>query len=163
EDPLRITTGCPAANAFRRASSPTRFNAARSCSSVNSKSSFLEFSIFLIICKASNMVILRSAHAQRRLFKRYHRVRIDALCQPNVGADHRVMADHGVAAQDGGVGVNHHFIFQGGMAFHAADDVAGSITREAQSAQSDALIQLHVLADVAGLANDDAGAVIDEE
>src|SRR5260370_36152177 len=49
------------------------------------------------------------------------------------------------------------------MAFLAADDVAGGVAREGQGAERYALIELDVSADVAGLADDDAGAVVDEE
>ena len=50
------------------------------------------------------------------------------------------------------------------MAFVVAVDefaVVGSL--EAERAERNALVQLHVLADVASLADDDAGAVIDEK
>ena len=55
----------------------------------------------------------------------------DALRQPDVGADDGVMADDRVAAQDGGVGVDDHLVLQRRVAFHAADDVAGRVAREA--------------------------------
>src|SRR5207244_12602677 len=56
---------------------------------------------------------------------------------------------------DGGVGVDDDVILQRRMAFHAADDVAGGVAREAQGAEGDALIQLDVLADVARFADED--------
>ena len=74
-----------------------------------------------------------------------------------------MVADDGVAAENGRIGVDDDFVFEGGMAFHAADDVAGGIAREAERAEGDALIELDVLADVARFADDDAGAVVDEE
>src|SRR5436190_15942448 len=49
------------------------------------------------------------------------------------------------------------------MALHATNDVASGIAREAESAERHALVQLDILADIAGLADDDAGAVVDEE
>src|SRR5262249_20375618 len=67
----------------------------------------------------------RAAEAQRGLLHRHRGIRIHAVRQPDVGADHRVMADHGVAAQDGGVGIDNHVVLQGRMAFLAADNVSG--------------------------------------
>ena len=52
--------------------------------------------------------------------------------QPDVGADDRVMADHRVAAEDGGVGVDDDVVFERRVPLHAADDVAGGVAREAE-------------------------------
>ena len=47
------------------------------------------------------------------------------------------MADHRVAAEDGGVGVDDDFVFDRRMAFHAANDVAGlRVARKAESARA---------------------------
>ena len=73
------------------------------------------------------------------------------------------MADRRVAAEDRRVGVDDHVVLQRRMSLHAANDVAGRIAREAQRAERHALVQLHIPADVARLADDDAGAVVDEE
>ena len=74
-----------------------------------------------------------------------------------------MMADDRVAAENRGVGVDDYLILEGRMTFHAANNVAGGVPREGESAKRDALVKLHVGANVAGLADDDAGAVVDEE
>src|SRR5437016_3432463 len=94
----------------------------------------------------------RRANAQRRLFDRHHRIRIDALREPGAGADDGVVADDRVAAQDGGVGVNDDLVLEGRVTLHAADDIAGGVAREGESAQGHALVKLHVGPDVAGFA-----------
>ena len=106
---------------------------------------------------------VRPLDAQGGLLQRDHGIGIDAVGQPDAGADDGVVADDRVAAEDGGVGVDDDVVLQRRVALHAADDVAGGVAREAQRPQRHALVQLHVAADVAGLTDDDAGAVVDEE
>ena len=48
------------------------------------------------------------------------RMRWNAFCQENVGADRRIRANHGVAAHDRGSGVNADAVFDGRVAFFAA-------------------------------------------
>ena len=78
----------------------------------------------------------------------------------HIGADHAVPADHGVAAQDRGAGVDGHIVLDGGMPPLAPEALAAP---GGQSAQGHALVDLDPGADHAGLADDDAGAVVDEE
>ena len=54
-----------------------------------------------------------------------------------------------VAAEDRGVGVDHHAVFDRRMAFRAADEVAFGVGGEAQRAERHALVELHPLADLA--------------
>src|ERR1700730_12022350 len=49
---------------------------------------------------------LRPADAERRLLQRHNRIRINAMRQPDVGANDGVMADDAVASQNRGVGIN---------------------------------------------------------
>ncbi len=73
------------------------------------------------------------------------------------------MSDHGAAAQDRGVGVDHDAIFDGRMTLLTADQVTVGVRWKAERAERHALVQLHVLADVTGFADYHARAVIDEK
>src|SRR5436309_1628081 len=77
---------------------------------------------------------LGALDAQRRLLQRDDSVRLDAVREPDAGADDRVMADDAFAAEDRGVGVDDDVVLERWMALHAADDVAGGVAREAQGA-----------------------------
>lgn len=66
----------------------------------------------------------------------------------------------GLAAQDGGAGIDGDPILNGRVALMIAQTLAGT---GRQAAQGDALINLDPLADLGGLADDDAGSVVDEE
>ena len=83
--------------------------------------------------------------------------------QPDARADHRAAADDRLAAEDRGVGVDHHAVLDRRMAFLAADEIALRVGGETQRAEGDALVELHPLADLRGLADHHAGAVVDEE
>ena len=90
-------------------------------------------------------------------------MRLDAAGEPDAGADHRVVAHDRPAAENRGVGVDDDAVFERRMPLLPANQLALSVGREAEGAEGHALVELHVLADVARLADDDAGAVIDEE
>ena len=85
----------------------------------------------------------------------------NALRQPHVPADDRPFSNRN-AAQDRGPRVDHDVVFHDWMA-GVAFDQSIFIFREALGAEGDGLIQPNTLADDRGLADDDSGAVIDEE
>ena len=75
-----------------------------------------------------------------------------------------MVADIGLAPQDRGIGVDDHAVADRRVAFGVADDLAGLlVARKAESAQRDTLVKLDAVTDPGGLADHDAGAVIDEE
>jgi len=82
---------------------------------------------------------------------------------PHVAADDAVVADVGLAAQNGCASVDHHVAADVGVTLHALHGVAVRIDLEALCTQRHALIELYVFSDDAGLANDNAGAVVNEE
>ncbi len=67
------------------------------------------------------------------------------------------------AAEDRRAGVDHDVVFDDRMARLAFDERARFIDREPLRAKRDRLIDPHAFADDGRLADDDAGAVIDEE
>ena len=70
----------------------------------------------------------------------------------------------GLATQDRGIGVDDHAVADGRVPLGVADDLAGLLVAgEAEGAQRHSLVKLDSLADLGRLADDDAGAVIDEE
>src|SRR5690606_9019094 len=69
----------------------------------------------------------------------------------------------GVAAEYGGVGVDGDVGVDVGVAFSALDRVAAAVHLEGFRAEGDALVGFYVMADAGGFADDDAGAVVDEE
>ena len=73
------------------------------------------------------------------------------------------MSDDCLAAQDRCVGVHDNPILDRRMAFHAADKVSVGVGGKAQRAQGDALVQLHMIANLARFADHDARAMVDEE
>src|SRR5215510_13145907 len=82
-----------------------------------------------------------------------------AVCEKNVRADGGIGADHGVTAHDRSSGINANAVFDRWVAFFSAQ---GLSRRERARDERDALVKLHVRPNLRGLANDDAGAVIDE-
>jgi hypothetical protein len=86
---------------------------------------------------------------------------------PGVGTHHGAFADHGVATQDRGIGVDDHVVLDGRVALghDGLATVLGHrfLALDRKRAQGDALVDAHGIADVRGLADDDAGAVVDEE
>jgi hypothetical protein len=84
----------------------------------------------------------------------------DRIEQEDVAADHGAPADHHVAAQDRGAGVDRDVVLDGGVALDAAQ---GLTVSRRLGAQRHTLVEPHVVADLGGLADHDAGAVVDEE
>src|SRR3954453_20318603 len=87
-------------------------------------------------------------------------VRRGAGGDEDVAADDRAFANHGVAAEDGGAGVDRDVVLDRRVARLAPQVLAVS---GGEGAQSHALVDLDVGADARGLANDDARAVVDEQ
>src|SRR5690606_7293622 len=46
------------------------------------------------------------------------RARRHRLDEPHVASDHRSLADHGFAPEDGGARIDRHAVFDGGVALH---------------------------------------------
>ena len=90
-------------------------------------------------------------------------VRRNAVHEEDIGTDGGLRADDGFAAEDGGVGIDGHVIADVRMTFAALADASGIVLGEAARAEGDAMIEFDVTADAAGLADDHAGAVIDEK
>ena len=88
----------------------------------------------------------------------HNRERLDAIGEPHVTADDRIVAHGGLAAQNGGAGVDGHIVLDGGVALDA-----GLCLIDAQRAQRNALINLHIVADDGRLAHNNARAVVDAE
>ena len=78
----------------------------------------------------------------------------------DVGADDGVPSDDGAAAQDGSTGVNGHMVFNGGMTLFSLQRLA---TAGGECAQGDALVDLYMVTDGGGFADNDTGAVVNEE
>ena len=88
----------------------------------------------------------------------HDRVGRDAAGQPHVAADAAAVADHGVAAEDRRVGVDHDVVADRRVALGARH-----VLLDAQRAERDALVELDARAEHGGLADDDARAVVDRE
>lgn len=91
------------------------------------------------------------------------RVGGDAVCEPDVAADDGAVADVGVAAEYGGAGVDDDVVADFGVAVDAFDGVAIVADGDAFGTEGDALIYFDMGANDGGLADYDAGAVVDEE
>ena len=78
--------------------------------------------------------------------------------QPDVSADHRVVADDRVSAENRAAGVNDDVVLDGRMPLDAREFLL-----DEPRAERDALIKLHVPADDGRLADDDARSVVDVE
>ena len=101
---------------------------------------------------------------QPRVFDRDDGMRRHASCQPGGGADHRVVADSRLAAQERRVGVDDDFVLDGRVPLVSAEDFAGRfITRKTERTECHALVDLHTVADLGRLADHHAGAVVDEK
>ena len=92
-----------------------------------------------------------------------HGVRWQGVRQPDVAADDTVVAYMGVPAQDDRVGVDDNAVSNLGVAVDTLDRVAVRVQGEGARAQGDALVQLDIMAQHGGLADDDAGAVVNAE
>ena len=93
-----------------------------------------------------------------RAFVAHDRTRRDAARDPDVAADDAAVPDDGIAAQDRGVGIDHHVVAHGRVALRV-----GQFLPHAGRAQRDALVELHAVADDRRLAHHHAGAVVDAE
>ena len=62
---------------------------------------------------------------QPRVLDRDDGVRRHASCQPGGGADHRVVADSRLAAQERRIGVDDDFVLDGRVPLVTAEDLAG--------------------------------------
>ena len=82
---------------------------------------------------------------------------------PTVATDDHVIGYEGIAAQDGRIGVDDDVVADVGMALATLDREAVFIHLEAAGTDGNPLIELDVMAQYGGLADDDAGAVVDAE
>ena len=78
----------------------------------------------------------------------------------HVGTHHALPSDDGAAAQNGRAGIDGDMILDGGMTFLAPETLTAT---GGKGAQGHALVDLHPVTDDGGFADDDAGAVVDEE
>src|SRR5664279_1848292 len=92
-----------------------------------------------------------------------HAVGRDRLHDPDTRANDGMGANACVAAEDRSVGVDGDMVLDVGMAFDAFDRIARGIDLERFRSEGDALVDLDVSPDPRGFADDDAGAVVDEE
>ncbi len=128
------------------------------------QSARLEIAILDFVIEIGHRFVDRTVpNFQFWFFEDDRRVGGDRSCDPDARPDHAVMADYGVTTKDRCVGVNHHMVFDGRVAFGASNQFTGSIGGKAQSAQRDSLIDLDVIADFAGFPDYDTRTVIDEE
>ena len=74
------------------------------------------------------------------------------LRYPDIAA-HRGSTTNGDASQNGGVGIDNDVVFQNWMPWDAFDGLTVGIKRETFGSQRNALVELHVIADDARLAN----------
>src|ERR1019366_3830622 len=88
--------------------------------------------------------------------------RQDAFGEPDVSADARTATDRD-PPQNVGPRVDDDIVFDDRVPREALDGVAVIVGRETLRAKRDPLVETHVLADDARLANDDSGTVVDEE
>ena len=95
----------------------------------------------------------RLSDPQFRLLHGHPRARRHAARQEYRAADDAVRADHRLAAEDGCIRIERGAALDRRMPLLAADDLAGGIPRERQRAQRHALVQLHAVADIGGLAD----------
>lgn len=78
----------------------------------------------------------------------------------DISADGASGADDCIAAHDGGSGVDGDAVFEGGVAFLAAEGLA---TGEGAGDEADALVHFDAATDGGGFTDDGTGAMIDEE
>ena len=78
----------------------------------------------------------------------------------HVGANDAVPADDRAAAQNRGTGVDGHIVFDGGVTLLALEALTAT---GGKGTQSNALVNLYMVANGGGFADDDTGAVVDEE
>lgn len=80
--------------------------------------------------------------------------------EEGVATDHAPATDHGLSAENGRAGIDRHLVLERRVSLHAADALTKA---RRERAECHALIQAYVIADLAGLADHDPRAVIDEE
>src|SRR5690554_1618390 len=90
-------------------------------------------------------------------------IRRDALAEENVRPYGGALADDRLAAEDGGVGIDHDVVPHVGMPFVALDDAAVLVLWEVAGAEGDPVVELDVIPDDGGLSDDHPGPVIDEK
>lgn len=90
-------------------------------------------------------------------------VRSDGRRHPNTGTDDTVVADGGFSAENRSVRIDHHVVFDGGVAFGTTDQFAVAIGCKTERTERDALVDLHVIADIACFPDNDTSTMIDEE
>ena len=83
--------------------------------------------------------------------------------QPDIAADHTVVPDKGLPAENRRTGINDHALSDIRMALDALDGIAVFIGIKAFGAKRYALIQLDMAADYRGFPDDNARAVVDEK
>ncbi len=81
----------------------------------------------------------------------------------NIRVDGAAFAYRGFSAEDGGVGIDRNVVLDVGVTLGAFDQLTAVIFGKAFRAERDAVIELHIVADFADLANDDARSMIDEK
>ena len=84
----------------------------------------------------------------------------DAMYEEDVAADGAVRPDDGFAAEDCGAGVDCHAVFDGGVAFAAAEFLHA---RGRLRAEGDAVVDFHIVADDGSFSHHRAGAVVDKK
>ena len=85
---------------------------------------------------------------------------LDGEGDEDVGTDGYVVADDGIPAQDRSARIDDDVVLDGRMTLLVAESVR---MVERLRAEGDALVDADIVADLRGLADDDAGAVVDEE
>ena len=83
--------------------------------------------------------------------------------EPDVTADDGAVADDGVTSENGGVGVDYAAVADVGVALDSLHGVAVGVELKAFSSKGYSLVNFNSVADGGGLADNDAGAVVDKE
>ena len=83
--------------------------------------------------------------------------------QPDTSSDDTVGSDHRIAAKDRSSRINDHMIAYVGMALPPLDRMAGLVQFKTFGSQGNSLIEFNMTPDMAGLADHDTAAVINEE
>src|SRR5687768_11995807 len=91
------------------------------------------------------------------------RVRRYGFHDPGVAADDRARADYGISAEYFRARVNRDVVADGRVPLVATRALGCALALDAQGAERYSLVDLHVVADLRGLADHDAGAMVDEE
>ena len=83
--------------------------------------------------------------------------------QPDVTADHAVIPDNSLTAENRRPGINHYTVADVRMALDALDKRPVFPDFKTLCAERDMLVQLHVIADRRRLSDDDTGSVVNKE